>query len=250
MPHRDSSPASSAAADSGRGRAALLAAAVLALAGLAALPIDLPVARWFMEQRCPPFFVKLVSLAEVMAHGIGAAALLATIAVLDSGRRRCLPRLAAMSLGAGLVANCMKLFLARKRPYHFDFQGGPLATFVEWLPGTSAGTGAQSFLSSHAAVAAGMAVGLAWLYPRGRWLFALFGLLAMGQRLAAGAHFTSDVLWGAALGLAWAGAFLSDRLAARWFAAFEQGDSAPSGSQKPQAALDASRGAEAPSRAA
>jgi membrane-associated phospholipid phosphatase len=216
----------------------MLAGALLALAGVAALPIDLPVARWFMQQRCYPLFVKLVSLAEVMSHGIGAAALLVTIAVLDPTRLRRLARVTAMSLGAGLLANCMKLFLARRRPYHFDFLGGPLATFGQWFPGTGGGSGAQSFLSSHAAVAAGMALGLAWLYPRGRWLFVGYGALAMAQRLVAGAHYSSDVLWGASLGLLWGAACLSPALAGRWFDTFEH---AASRDRSPDRAAAATR---------
>jgi membrane-associated phospholipid phosphatase len=54
----------------------------------------------------------------------------------------------------------------------------------------------QSFPSAHSATAVGLAIGLSWLYPRGRWLFAAFAGLAILQRLDADAHYCSDVLAG------------------------------------------------------
>jgi len=47
-----------------------------------------------------------------------------------------------------------------------------------------------------------LAVGLAWLFPRWRWLFAAMAVLVGCQRIQAGAHYPSDVLCGAALGYA------------------------------------------------
>ena len=46
----------------------------------------------------------------------------------------------------------------------------------------------------------GLAIALAAIYPRGRWLFAAFALLACLQRIHALAHFPSDILAGAAIG--------------------------------------------------
>jgi membrane-associated phospholipid phosphatase len=66
--------------------------------------------------------------------------------------------------------------------------------------GNVRGYAVQSFPSSHAATAAGLAVALAALYPRGRWLYLTFAMLAGLQRIEAQAHFASDVLAGAALG--------------------------------------------------
>jgi undecaprenyl-diphosphatase len=69
----------------------------------------------------------------------------------------------------------------------------------------------QSFPSAHAATAVGLAIGLSALHPRGRWLFAAFALLAVVQRIEAQAHFSSDVLAGAAVGCAAAAAVSSLR---------------------------------------
>jgi membrane-associated phospholipid phosphatase len=182
------------------------------LLGVACLPVDVPIARWFRLHQLPDSLHKVCCLGEVFAHGLSVALLILLAWVLDPSVRARVGRLSAMSLGAGLLANVQKLLLARHRPYHFDFQGDVAATFEGWLPWWSGGSGLQSFLSSHAAVAAGLAVGLAWLYPRGRWLWLLFASLAGMQRLIAGAHFSSDVLWGAGLGALWAGACLHPRL--------------------------------------
>ena len=49
-----------------------------------------------------------------------------------------------------------------------------------------------------------MAIVLTCLYPRGRVLFPALAVLAGMQRLLDEAHFASDVLWGAAVGCAFA----------------------------------------------
>ena len=61
-----------------------------------------------------------------------------------------------------------------------------------------------------------LAVALAALYPRGRWLFASFAALACFQRLEAQAHFASDVLAGAALGCLVGAACRASRWPSRW----------------------------------
>jgi membrane-associated phospholipid phosphatase len=59
----------------------------------------------------------------------------------------------------------------------------------------------QSFPSAHTATAFGLALCLASLYPQGKgWFFTLASLVAM-QRMVAGAHYLSDVLAGAAIGI-------------------------------------------------
>jgi hypothetical protein len=196
--------------------------ALLVLAGCVAAPFDVQVARWIGDGECPDVLEKLACLAEVFAHGFGAAAVMLIVYLLDPRRRRFLVRLGVMSLGVGVVTDFLKLFLARHRPYHFKFDGGTAATFGDWLPGWSAGAGWQSFPSSHSAVAAGLAIGLGWLYPRGKWLFAVFAALALFQRVVVKAHFLSDVLWGGGAGCLLAGVCLS-ATCSRWFHRFEAG---------------------------
>jgi membrane-associated phospholipid phosphatase len=131
---------------------------------------------------------------------VGIAVILVAIAVLDPRNRRAIPRVAAASLGAGLAANVLKLLVARARPHHFDLSGDALDSFAGWFPMLANASAEQGFPSSHAATAAGLAIALAWLYPRGRWLFPAMAALAGFQRVLAESHFLSDVLWGSAVG--------------------------------------------------
>jgi membrane-associated phospholipid phosphatase len=175
-------------------------AAVLAGLGVAALALDVPVAAWVKAGNCPDVIVKLCSLSEVFGHGLGVAAIVAIIAVVDPWHRYAIPRILAASLGSGLLADFFKLLLARSRPYHFDLTGRGLDTFLNWFPLLRNGSWEQSFPSAHMATAAGLAIVLACFYPRGRWLFpALAGLVGL-QRVFEESHFLSDALWGAAVG--------------------------------------------------
>lgn len=126
------------------------------------------------------------------------------LALLDRSLRRAIPVLAA-PLVAGFIAELLKLVLARERPvdngiiqdgfYHFRI---PFSGFVD---GSNLG-----LPSSHTAVAFGGMTALALIKPR---LTPLCLLLALGcglSRMLTGAHFATDVLLGAAVGI----------LAARW----------------------------------
>ncbi len=185
----------------------LIAAAVLLAAlSAAALPIDLAVAQ-FVSQHPPGGELKrLVRLSEVFAWGGTVALIIVTAVVLDARRWRVVLPLAVPAFGAGLLADGIKLFIARLRPSAATEIETVQATFVGWLPvlhrdaAHPHGHAIESFPSAHSATAVGLAIGLSTLYPRGRWLFALFAILAMTQRLEAQAHFLSDVLTGAAVG--------------------------------------------------
>src|SRR4029450_13217898 len=97
--------------------------------------------------------------------------------------------------------------VARLRPGAAELSGSAMNTFITWLPianrsalGRDYGYALQSFPSAHAATAVGLAIGLSMLYPRGKWLFAAFALLAAVRRIQAQARFGRDVLAGAAVG--------------------------------------------------
>jgi membrane-associated phospholipid phosphatase len=94
----------------------------------------------------------------------------------------------------------LKLLVARARPYRFDLQADALDSFAGWFPLLGNRSWEQGFPSSHTATAAGLAIALSWLYPRGRWLFPALAALAGMQRVLAESHFLSDVFWGAAVG--------------------------------------------------
>lgn len=172
----------------------------LLVAAAIALAIDCPLSGWCAAGQCPGFFRRLFSVFEPFGNGLGVLVIAAVIYQLAPHCRWALPRVLAMSLGAGLAANVVKMTIARTRPHHFAFAGDVWTTFGQWLPLTGADSSGQSMPSAHTATAVGLAVGLAWLFPRGRWLFAAMAVLVGCQRIQGGAHYPSDVLCGAALG--------------------------------------------------
>ncbi|MCP4814017.1 MAG: phosphatase PAP2 family protein, partial [Planctomycetaceae bacterium] len=72
------------------------------------------------------------------------------------------------------------------------------------------------------ATAVGLAIGLSYLFPRGRWLFTFFALLAALQRMDSGAHFLSDTLVATAVACLISGLCLDHRVAGRWFDRLEK----------------------------
>ena len=209
--------------------------ALLALAA-ASLAVDCSVAQWFPHRNYPRLLAELIQLSEVFGHGLGVLVLAIVIYHLDVGRRRALPRLLLCSLGAGMAANGVKMFIARTRPRFFEFDGDVTATFSGWLPLGRGGASLQSFPSAHTATAFGLAIGLAWLYPRGRRVFGILAILVACQRMQSNYHYLSDVLIGAAVGIVVARAFIGpgwlssriERLEGRWKPrATDDADSAP-----------------------
>ena len=167
---------------------------------MAALAVDYRLAQWSLAGHCPAALRKLCQLSEPFGHGIGVLAISLLVFQLDPLRRWSVPRLLVISLGAGVAADMVKLFVARVRPRHFDLSAAHGSDFSGWLPLLGAGHTTQSFPSGHTAVAVGLAFGLSWLYPRGRWIFVALAVLASCQRIDEGAHFLSDSLFGAGLG--------------------------------------------------
>ncbi len=183
-------------------RRQFLAPAILAILGAAAMTIDLPLSHWFHAKYLPDGLKKACDLSEVFGHGLGVLAILVTVWVLAPQLRLKLLRVTVCAYFAGAVALSMKLFVARTRPNRamLDSINDVQSTFKGLFPGFSAGFGLQSFPSGHTATAVGLAIGLTWLLPRGKWLFAFFVCMVASQRIVGGFHFLSDTLWGAAVG--------------------------------------------------
>jgi membrane-associated phospholipid phosphatase len=203
-------------------------AAVFALTACMALAIDVPVANWFRDGWGLGDVRKMLNLSEVFAHGFGVALILITIAVLDPWKRPLLLRVTACAFGAGAFAQLAKHLIPRIRPNAFNPPGDVFSSFVPWgveaqYQAAELGRAAiQSFPSGHTATAAGLALGLAWLYPRGRWLFLFFACLSAAQRITSLAHFVSDALAAAALACLVAGCCLSERGLGQLFTRFER----------------------------
>jgi membrane-associated phospholipid phosphatase len=141
---------------------------------------------------------KVVNLSEIFAHGSGVFFIFFTLWWVDPGQRKSISRAALFTLAAGLIANGLKLIFTRVRP-HADTN---VSAADNWLPlfhGSFWDATHRSFPSGHAATAVAFAIGLSWVYPRGKYLFMGFAVMACWQRIASGAHFPSDVLAGAAI---------------------------------------------------
>lgn len=200
----------------------LLLAALFSVATAAALSIDLAVARWADADgfRRLGDFDQLVTWSEVFAHGVGVSVILLTVYVLDANHRRTVLRLGVLSLGAGLVTNLTKRFVTRTRPMFFDLSGNVTDTFASGFPELFDDQ-RHSFPSGHTTAAVGLAIGLSWRYPRGRWLFVFFAVCAAMQRWSYRAHFVSDSCGGAVVAFLVASVVLGASPVQRWFARFE-----------------------------
>ncbi len=179
-------------------------------------------------------FLNVVDFAEVFAQGTGVAILLFTVLWLDPSlsfpslrwpairwpslqpraAQQNFARLIGAAAAGGLLTDVLKFLIERVRPRAADLtdllaHGSVFDTFgTSSLVAAKSHSDLHSFPSGHAAVAAGLAAGLAWKYPRGMPLFALFAVLASLQRVATQAHYPSDTCWGAACGLLGAAVFL------------------------------------------
>ncbi len=192
-----------------------LLAVLFLLGGVALIPSDSWLSQHLVEKAWPrgtSELRKLIHLAEVFANGMGVLAILVTAAFLDQRGWRILPRLALLAFGSGLLADIVKLTVARARPRIYDLSQSASESFGVWLPTllpnpeSQLGSDWQSMPSAHTATAMGLAIGLSRLYPQARnWFFFLVVLAGM-QRVLVAAHYPSDVIVGAAVGLFFAAA--------------------------------------------
>ena len=172
----------------------------LLVAVLISLAIDVPIAAIARQGNHPRWLSEVLENAETFGHGIGATFILIAVFVLDPAHRRLFPLLLAGSLGAGLVANLIKLFVIRFRPHTIEALPESVWSTFGGMWSLSAGNGSQSFPSAHTSTAVGLAVMLSEFYPRGRWYFTVLAILVGMQRIQVAAHFPSDVFAGAIVG--------------------------------------------------
>ncbi|MGB6485709.1 MAG: phosphatase PAP2 family protein [Steroidobacteraceae bacterium] len=196
-----------------RGAVLLLAAAVVATALFAFTPLDIDAARvfyhphsldhWPLASRMP--WVALYRAAPWMTAGLliwGFAALARGIAKHDDTlRRHGVVILLSVVLGPGLLANfVLKDHWDRPRPRDVIELGGQMP----YVPAPLRGEGGASFPCGHCTVGFLYAAGW-WLWRRRRRAGAAASLAAgvlagsaVGlERMVAGGHFLSDIVWSA-----------------------------------------------------
>jgi membrane-associated phospholipid phosphatase len=199
--------------------------AILVVLAAAALMVDIPVIqtirRWYQIPQVARWLDRINSF-EFFGHGFGVIFLLFVLHQLDRSRRWAIPRIAACCLAAGGLANLVKYCVVRERPLASPLDHGVLSTFGGWFQTRCADFQHQSFPSAHTAAAAAFASMLIWLYPQGRVLFTLLAVLVGCQRIICGAHFTSDVLAGGAIGVLAAQLFLHVGHLPGWFNRWEK----------------------------
>lgn len=192
-----------------------LLSAVLAVIGVVVMPWDQMLGNPDNMETMPGDLKRFVSLSEFFAHGFGVAVVGTVIWVLSVSNRKFVPRIVMCAVWPSLGVHLIKLLFARFRPIkYFDemsqanFPSDISDTFIGFMPSENLNTiyAAQSFPSAHAATAWGLAIGMAWAFPKGRWLFYGIAILASIQRVTSFAHWSSDVLWGIAIAFLMAGA--------------------------------------------
>ncbi len=189
--------------------------ALTVILGVLVYPHDLAVSQWIIDLcNLPGDFRRVLALSELIAHGSGVLVLLGVTWMLAPHLRIHLPRVGCCAFMAGLVANGVKLIHARIRPLACPPDVVTVdGTWQGWLPSgietfsQPYGYAYQSFPSAHTATAVGFSIGLAWLFPRGRYLFFTIAAMAGLQRVAFMAHWPSDVVCGAVIGIVFGSCF-------------------------------------------
>ncbi len=190
----------------GRSRLLLLAV-VLFVLGILSFWIDFSVTRYCKSGGLPGDIRAMIRLSEVFAHGTGVAWIVVSVWVLCPELKRKIIRLAACTAVAGVVACLLKMVISRVRPKYYE-DGLPESVFdtfcgvLPWLDRSISEPfehKIQSIPSGHTAAAVGLAIGLTWLFPRGKWLFTIFAVLAALQRIDSESHYLSDTLFGASI---------------------------------------------------
>jgi membrane-associated phospholipid phosphatase len=208
----------------------LYAAACLML-GLCAFNVDLFLAQPDNLAEFPGDLKRVFDLSELFAHGFGIFLIVFGIWKLIPEKRRFLPRLLSCAILPSLTVQLVKLFFARRRPTAFlksdgtvDFPSTSYDTWIGWLPQQELNIKyiSQSFPSAHTATVVGLAIGMSWMFPRGKWLFFSIAVLASVQRITSLAHWTSDVFFGAAIAFTIAGAFIGNGIWGNFFARLER----------------------------
>ena len=196
-------------AETPRGRAMLLAAAIVLVEFISIIWIDRPLADFFHDNGAAlqPLFNGIGNF------GLGYPWLVLTglaYALLRWGGRieKFKSRDAAMRAAAyipafifasvavsGLIADLLKIVIGRTRPKLLFASGTYDFTWFGWRPDH------WSFPSGHAATAAALMTALWCLWPRPLWFYAAAAALVTASRVVTAQHYLSDIVAGAVIGV-------------------------------------------------
>ncbi|MGD9854773.1 MAG: phosphatase PAP2 family protein [Planctomycetaceae bacterium] len=205
-------------------------ATLLLLAAIALFTVDLPIARACAPRDWPDEIHRYLRSIEPFGTIYGHVMLMLGLSVVLPSLRRCIPRVMAATIAAGMTANVIKLMVGRQRPKYFDVTSASASdSFERLFPFLHDGVSLKSFPSAHTAAAVAFAVLLSHLFPRGKWLFGMTAALVAVQRIEVCEHFLSDVLVAGAVGWLVGQSFLHVPKAAAWFDRFESNRSGSGG---------------------
>ena len=164
---------------------------------------------------------------QQFGQGVSTVLIALVIWLQDPARRRRLADWGAALVVAMATVQVGKLLVGRPRPKYDDpfYWLGPLGRYPvdrvvagepvgirhAWEFWAGISSDLASMPSSHTCYAAITAVAVGMMYPRLRWMMAALAALVALGRLMTNAHWPTDVLVGAALGLAIGGAAMRGR---------------------------------------
>ena len=175
-------------------------AIALAVLGVVSLFWDLEISRLATSIKIPGDVRKAIHLSEAFAHFSGVVVILGTLLIVDTKNRVRLIQACMLVTTSGVVSNAAKYIIPRYRPHSIGEASISIPSSwetwgVPWS-GSWFEEAVRSFPSGHSATAVALAIALSFIYPRGRWVFALLAFMACLQRLVSGAHFLSDIIAG------------------------------------------------------
>ena len=177
------------------------------IVGVLCLAFDRPLARWMLDGGLPGDVRALFHRVEAFGHTYGLICIAITVYLLDVGRRNRVAGMVGAFAAAGIAADLVKICVWRVRPCRMEdvmastssYYGNLITAETDRLTIALDST-YHSFPSAHTACAVALAFALGKMYPQARtWFYFLAAMCAL-NRIDGGAHFASDVCWGAALG--------------------------------------------------
>lgn len=178
--------------------------------GFLGLLLDVPISLFLDSNDFPRDLEKLFKLAEVGAHGVGAAMfILALLSILKISLSKWQDQIFILKViigvyAGGLITNVLKILIPRVRPKvaSLAFDTNSIQTFGSSLLESSNNSVSHlmSFPSGHAAVAASVAVLVCRAYPPSIPAATTLAILACAQRVVSLNHYVSDVFFGSAIG--------------------------------------------------